>query len=177
MGIEDLYQKILVNIESGGRGLRRFTPAELVEIEAAFALNPNHQELEKLLCLVEHSASLHAPFEKIILQLMQQDLPDHLIIFSLNCARKHIMQARAQKGHRLDYDFLEILKKLLYSKNPEVVEWTLRTIEECGNQGVYFLKEFDKIKPPPWKWFNAHQRAVREIITMLERRWRRFERP
>mgnify|MGYP003574968824 CR=1 FL=1 len=176
MKIDELYKKILKGIEAGGRGLLRYSPEELEEISLALEKSTDPKELEKLLCLVEHSASLYAPFEKSLLKILQLDLPDHLKIFALNCARKHIMQARAQKGHRLDFEFLEILKKLLYSKNPEVVEWTLRTIEECGNQGVYFLKEFDKIKPAPWKWFNAHQRAVREIIAMLERRWSRFER-
>jgi hypothetical protein len=108
---------------------------------------------------------------------MDSAIPDALIVFAMNCARKHIIDARFQRGQRLDYEFLELLKKLLFHSNPEVVEWTLRLIESCGNQGVYFLKEFDKIKPPPWKWFNAHQRAVREIITLLERRWSPFEKP
>jgi hypothetical protein len=103
------------------------------------------------------------------------DLSDRLIVFTLNCSRKHIIGARFQKGHRLSFEYLEALKKHLHSKSPEVQEWTLRTIEECGNQGVYFLREFDKIKPPPWKWFNSHQRAVREIIALLERRWSHFE--
>lgn len=174
--IKDLYQKILKNLEQGHRGLVRFSPAELEEILKALENYESQKDLEEVLCIVEHSASLHSPFEKPLLKILNQNIPDNLVIFALNCARKHIIQARAQKGHRLEFEFLEVLKKLLHSKNPEVVEWTLRTIEECGSQGVYFLKEFDKIKPAPWKWFNTHQRAVREIIALLERRWSRFER-
>lgn len=175
MNIDVTYQKILHGLKQGHRSLIRYTPQEVEHLLRSWEQVSTELELEQILCIVEHSGSLHSSFEKPILSTLQKDLPDHLIVFALNCARKHIIQARAQKGHRLDYEFLEILKKLLYSNSPEVVEWTLRTIEECGSQGVYFLKEFDKIKPGPWKWFNAHQRAVREIITMLERRWRRFE--
>jgi hypothetical protein len=174
MNLDERYQSIMKAIEEGHRGLTRFTKDETEELER-FLLEK--KELEKTLCLIEHSMMPHQGFEKGIISVLNSETPDHLIVFALNAARKHVLQARFNKGNRLEFDFLETLKRLLHHKNPEVVEWTLRTIEECGNQGVYFLREFDKIKPGPWKWFNAHQRAVRELITLLERRWRRFENP
>lgn len=172
MNLEETYHKILKEIEQGHRGLVRLSTDELEELNE---LLDKQENLEQVLCVVEHSSSLYNKFEKNILKVLNSNVPDNLIIFALNCARKHVVEARFQKGHRLEYDFLETLKKLIHHKNPEVVEWTLRLIEGCGNQGIYFLKEFDKIKPPPWKWFNSHQRAVREIITLLERRWSPFE--
>lgn len=174
MKIDEIYKKILSEIEQGHRGLVRLSPDELEELNELLGKQEN---LEQVLCVVEHSSSLYNKFEKNILLVMNSGVADNLIIFALNCARKHIVEARFQKGQRLDFEFLESLKKLIHHKNPEVVEWTLRLIEGCGNQGIYFLKEFDKIKPPPWKWFNSHQRAVREIITLLERRWSPLERP
>jgi hypothetical protein len=180
MNIEERYQKIMEGVEQGHRGLTRFTALETEELEKSLhtaSVQKNPEKLEKLLFLIEHSSMPHQAFEKDILTVLNSDVPDHLIVFALNAARKHILQARFNKGKRLEFDFLETLKRLLHHPKPEVVEWTLRTIEECGNQGVYFLAEFDKIKPGPWKWFNAHQRAVRELITLLERRWRRFEKP
>lgn len=172
INLERTYQKILKEISEGHRGLVRFNSDELEELEGLLECNrDNHSELEKVLCLVEHSSTLHTNFEPKILRILNSSIPDHLLVFGLESARKHIVDARFQRGQRLNLDFLETLKKLLHHSNPEVVEWTLRLIEGCGNQGIYFLKDFDKIKPPPWKWFNAHQRAVREIITLLERRW------
>ena len=178
MDIESHYQKILNHLGQGSRALIRFKPNEVEEISIQFQKELNQNDptgIEKVLCLMDHSACDFSAWEPLILRALNSPLPSRLIIFALNCARKHILQARFKRGHRLDFEFLETLRKLLFSTDPEVVEWTLRTIEECGNQGVFFLKEFDKIKPPPWKWFNAHHRAVREIITMLERRWSRFE--
>lgn len=178
MNIEEIYQKIIQNVSQGERGLVRFSSQELGELEKFYltALElRDFAQLEKILCLVEHSSNLNQKFAPLILETLKPEHSDHLIVFALNCARKHIIQAQFQKGLRLHFDFLEALKKLLHHSSPEVVEWTLRTIEECGNQGIYFLKEFDKIKPAPWKWFNPHQRAVREIIAMLERRWSQFE--
>ncbi len=180
MDVEARYQKIISELKQGSRALMRFNRDEVSEISALFIQEldqKNDSRIEQILCLMDHSAADHREWEPVILNALGRELPSNLIVFTLNCARKHILQARFKRGHRLEYNFLEALKRLLHSSSPEVVEWTLRTIEECGNQGVYFLSEFDKIKPAPWKWFNAHQRAVREIITMLERRWRRFEKP
>ena len=172
MNIESTYQKIINEVSLGHRGLVRYSETEITELNELLS---KQIDLHKVLCLIEHSASPHSKFENSLLQILKSPIEDSLLIFALNCARKHIVEARVQKGRRLEFNFLETLKSLLYHKSPEVVEWTLRLIEGCGNKGVYFLREFDKIKPPPWKWFNAHQRAVREIIALLERRWRPIE--
>lgn len=173
MDLEQTYKKILSEIEQGHRGLVRLSPDDLEELNTLLLSAP--EKLKKTLCVVQHSATPYNKFETNLLEVLNTPISDPLVIFALNCARKHIVEARFQKGQRLEFNFLETLRKLLFHQNPEVVEWTLRLIEGCGNQGVYFLKDFDKIKPPPWKWFNAHQRAVREIITLLERRWSPFE--
>ena len=178
MNIQEQYQKVITSLAQGSRALVRYSSEEKEELSLRFdqeLKNKNTETLEQILCLVDHSATDDSRFEPMILSALGQPLPPRLLIFTLNCARKHIIQARFKRGQRLDFDFLDALQKLLLSTSPEVVEWTLRSIDECGNQGVFFLQYFDKIKPPPWKWFNPHNRAVREIITMLERRWSRFE--
>lgn len=176
MNLEEIYQKILKSIEQGHRGLVRFSSDELEQLNQLLEDNKeNPQELEKILCVIEHSMAFNNLFETNLLKVLNSPIPDTLIVFTLTCAQKHIIEARFTRGRRLEFAFLDTLDRLLLHPNPEVVEWTLRTIETCGNQGVYFLRSFVKIKPPPWKWFNTHQRAVREIITLLERRWSPFE--
>ncbi len=174
MNFEETYQTILRELNQGHRGLVKLSEEDVEELNDLLFQQKN---LGQVLCIIEHSTHPQLKFEKNILNIMNSTTSDENLIFALNCARRHIVEARFQRGLRLDYSFLETLKNLIYHKNPEVVEWTLRLIEGCGNQGVYFLKEFDNIKPPPWKWFNRHQRAVREIITLLERRWSPFEKP
>ena len=180
MNLDETYQEILKEIALGHRALKRFSEDDLQALKQELAnclVQKDWERLEVVLCLVEHSSNPYLKFEPELLKLLTSPIPDKLLIFGLNCAVKHIIEARFQRGQRLEFEFLETLKVLLMHANPEVVEWTLRTIEASGNQGIYFLKEFDKIKPPPWKWFNPHQRAVREIITLLERRWSPFEKP
>lgn len=174
MNVKETYQKILSEISLGHRGLVRLTSDDFEELNSLLS---SGTQLEEVLCIIEHAMNPEPRFEKNLLSVLNSPLPGNQLVFALNCARKHIVEARFARGKRLEYDFLETLKKLLFHKDPEVVEWTLRLIEGCGNQGIYFLRDFDKIKPAPWKWFNAHQRAVREIITLLERRWSAFEKP
>lgn len=180
MDLEARAAKILSELDKGHRGLERFSEEEVEVIRKELRRSlaeMNWPLLEKSLCLIDHSASNLPELEEDLIALLNSDLPAHIKVFTLDASRKHIINSRVQRGQRLTFEFLEALKTNLYAKSPEVVEWTLRTIEETGNQGVYFLREFDKIRPAPWRWFNAHQRAVVEIITLLERRWRRFEKP
>jgi hypothetical protein len=174
MDIHSTYQGILEEISKGHRGLVNLSSQDNEQLEL---LLEQKQFLKEVLCILEHASRPNQKFEKYILNILCTEESPAIIVFALNCARKHIVEARLARGNRLEFDFLEALKTLLHHSEPEVVEWTLRLIEGCGNQGIYFLKEFDKIKPAPWKWFNSHQRAVREIITLLERRWSPIEKP
>lgn len=168
INLDSYYQHILSELEKGHRGLVLFSPEELAELT-----NLLHQEkeLKKVLCLVEFSSKFHPPFEEKLIKILRGKHDGEIIIHALNASRKHIIDARFNKGNRLEFPFLEALQNLLYHSDPEIVEWTLRTIEASGPQGIYFQKEFAKIKPPVWKLFNPHQRAILEIITLLERRW------
>ncbi|GEM_PF-1608524 len=173
--------EIRAQVISGGRGITKFSEEEfdLLEFELGrFTVGQQDWAyLKDILFLLDHSSVTDRRFEAGILALLKKhDLEPDLLIFLLNVSRKHIVTARFKDGQRLDFPFLEALQKLLYHKDPEVVEWVLRTIEECGTQGVYFLKDMDKIKPSVFKMVNKHFRAIREIIAMLERRWGAFER-
>ena len=171
MDIQSVYKDILEDLKLGGRALRRLNSTELKELETHLNEEKDPERLKEILCIVEHSASFHPPFEPILLKLLHQESDPEILVFALNAARKHILASHQQQGKRVEFSFLEVLQKLLYSKSPEVVEWTLRTIEEMGAQGIFFKKDLNNIKPAPWKWFNEHQRSVREIIAMLEHRW------
>ncbi|MBA2405837.1 MAG: hypothetical protein H0V66_13760, partial [Bdellovibrionales bacterium] len=78
MDVEGHYQKIISNLELGSRALIRFSKKELEELtqifESAVAEN-NLEQLEKVLCLVDHNAVDYAPWEGIILKILGQELP------------------------------------------------------------------------------------------------------
>ena len=114
MDLDAQFAKIMQELKLGHRALVRFNQNELENLEEKlnhFFLEKDLVGLEKILCLVEHSAALNSKFEPGLLKVLNSDLPDHLLVFALNGARKHIIQAKFQRGQRLSYDFLEILKK------------------------------------------------------------------
>ena len=121
--------------------------------------------------------------------------------FIIECLRSLLREGIPFRAYKLDiksfYESIDATKILQKLRSNEGFSgqsaFSLRSFfQELNSQGIqglprglglsatlaeYFLKEFDKIKPAPWKWFNPHQRAVREIIAMLERRWGQFEKP
>jgi len=172
MEFEKTYQEIMLSLSQGGRGFKRLREDEIEFLVTKLGSNLTREGLKKTLCLIEHSQSLCREFEPSLLTLLQRETDPDILVFLLNCARRHIIEARFQQGHRLDFSFLEILKKCLSHSSPLVVEWTLRTIDECGPQGIFLAETVKNIKPPFWTWFNPHQRAVRELSTFLCRKWK-----
>ena len=176
----EMSRQIKQKVLQGSRGLTKFSEDDMDllahELTKFTMGDQDWGYLSDLLFLLDHSTQSDRRFESGLLALLKRrDMHKDLLIFTLNASRKHIMGARFKAGIRLDFEFMETIQKLIYHEDPEVVEWVLRTIEETGTQGVYFLKDLDKIKPSPFKLFNKHYRAIREIIALLERRWRQFE--
>ncbi len=175
LDIPALHAETLAAIKAGGRGLRRFSPAEVAELSRA--LRGPAEELEGPLCLLVHSSHPEPAWEPPLLELLRRPLPAELIVYALNAARKHVVLARFKEGKRLDMDFLEILRELLGHPSAEVVEWTLRTVEECGAQGVLLRPQVSGARPPLWSLWRARSRTILELVTLLERRWAPFEKP
>ena len=90
---------------------------------------------------------------------------------ALGVARKHIIEARHKDGYRMEMDFLEVLKETLDHEDYEVKEWSLRLIEGLGSQSLFFKEQVLSIKPK-LTLFNEHKKMVKEIIELLEKRWK-----
>jgi hypothetical protein len=168
------HADILSAHQSGGRGLKRFSPTEIQEL--ILALN-NPQDRHLAIILVAHSSHSERELEATLLSLMSVDLSTEDLVWLLNAVRRHIIQGRFKEGERLTHEFLEALKALLYHRDGQVVEWALRTVEECGAQGIVFRPELAKIKPSFWFLWRAQSRTILELVTYLERRWSAREKP
>ncbi len=177
MDFQELYQNILKDLEQDIRPqvkLLKNDISELVVLWEALLSNWNKEkesELKKILCIADHSQTLSREFTGPIIQTLNLSLPSELIIYTLASAQKHIITKCALDGVPLPSDFVDVLKKLLDSKDPEIFEWVLRLIESMGNQSLKFKEAVLKKRPSFFSIFNAHKRAANEIIEMLKRRW------
>ncbi len=170
MILSDTYQSILAATRSGGRGLQRISEQDGQQLIAALR-SPHATDRHQALFIAAHSAYPLRELEDALLALMTQPLPTADLVWLLNAVRKNIMQARFKEGERLSHEFLENLRQLLYHPQGAVVEWALRTVEECGAQGIVFRQDLAKIKPSLWSLWRAQNRTILELITFMERRW------
>lgn len=171
MDIQSRYEKVLKELANHGRALQRYTPEDIEELSRAL-LECEEEKAEQVLCLINHAAYPHSEFEKPLLMfLRRKDLPAEHIVYGLNGARKHIIQARFKVGDRLELEFLELLRTLLQHSRDEVVEWCLRTIEECGNQSILLAQDVMRKRPSVFSLWRAQSRTILELVTLLQRRW------
>lgn len=163
-----LHAQAMAEVAAGGRGLRRWNSLQTKELISA--LTPSHLNFSQVLRLVALSQADRS-FELPLTHLLSASLPPEQIVDLLDGVRKHVIQARLKDGDRLDHSILQPLENLLRNPHPEVIEWTLRTIEECGPQGVYFKSHLPRLRPSVFSLWRAQNRTILELVTLLERRW------
>lgn len=181
MDYQELYASILKDLEQDIRPQVRLSKNDLSELFRHWndLLSNWHKdkefELKKILCIVDHSQTLSRELAGPIIKTLYLDLPSDLIIYSIASAQKHIITKSALDGVPIPTDFVEVLKKLLDSKDPEIFEWVLRAIESMGNQSLKFRDVVLKKKPSFFATFNKHNKAAKGIIQILEKRWEIFK--
>lgn len=130
------------------------------------------EQLKMVLCVLDNTQSSFPNFDKLFQDTFNQiDDPD-FIVFTLSAFQKQVMERMAKASERLNPEQLNTLKKILSHKSPEVLEWGLRTIEQLGSQALFFKQEILAAKPGMKSFFNQHLKASKQIIDMLEKRWK-----
>lgn len=163
-----LYQDVRGRAAKGERALVKLSPEMMRTLTKLLGIATSRLEA---LFVLAHATHPVRDLEAALVALPVTALSSEEAIWLLNCYRKHIIQGRFKEGDRLDHDFLELLRQWLYHRDPRVQEWVLRTIDECGGQGIVFRRDVAKIKPGLWRAFRAHNRTLIELATYLERKW------
>jgi hypothetical protein len=175
--ISQKYREIMQALERGDRYQKPLLPdeCEFIRSKLQEVKNLSHTELDQILCIATNTATFIPNIENALNTILREIKNNSSLVYALNCSRRQIIAAQFRQGRRLSADFLDGLMLLLDHKDPEIVEWTLRTIEECGSQAIYFRAKLKTIRPSIFKLFNRHQRAILELIEYLERKWSVYE--
>lgn len=174
MNIEILFNEIIEKLNRDERPLIKLSEDDhnfLREKWRQIIEAKNYNELVKIMCLLDNTFSLSTIHQQNILETLSHCDNDEITILCLGVARKHIIEANHKNSNRVDIDTLDIFKKLLTHKNPEVKEWTLRNIESLGAQSLYLKNDVLSAKPSFLKLLNENHRACAQIIELLEKRW------
>jgi hypothetical protein len=170
MNIESLYNEIISDLKQGKRGLRHLSQGEV----DGLIKNWNIEQLKLILCILDHSIESYACFDEPLIKSLYEQSDPELLVFLLGAAQKHSIAARAKDGFPPSSEFLKVIRHLLESphiKNPEVLEWVLRTIEQMGMKSILFKKEIIKLRPGLSSLFNQHKKSSQQLIDLLEKRW------
>jgi hypothetical protein len=174
MDLEKKYSSIIENLKSVNRALIKLEPHEIDEILKVWNAGVEQDQLQKILCIVDHTTNYTTKFEDLICSEISNNKNSETLIFLLGAAQKHIISASAKEGFPPSSKFMSLLKEIFNSSisdQPEVLEWLLRTVEQTGMKSILFKEIILKKKPGFSSHFNQHKKACKEIIELLERRW------
>ena len=166
MQLLNRYKKTIEALSKGHRFQEIVSDELSLELHQQLSIDAKY--LNEALCVLQNTSSFLPQLEPHLLSLLKQASDSDLVIHALNASRKHIIEAKQRDGQRLDFEFLDLLKKLLQHKNWEVKEWVVRTIDECGSQALFFKEDLKSIYPSKMGMItNQHKRHIRGIIDLM----------
>lgn len=184
MTIEQLYEDTLAKLKRGERPLIKLGPELVTQIreawsEAVHKEQINETVLKQILCILDNTQNASREFNEhffvTLEKLRAQTKYDELLIYTLAASQKHVVEEALKSGVMIPAVYFDQLKKILETKNPEVLEWTLRTIETMGPLSLRLQKEVRALKPSVLKMFNEHQKAAFQIVEFLDKEWKRLK--
>jgi len=174
MEYQKLYEDIINDLKSGKRALIRLNPDQIGGLKKALDDGLVTEELHKVLCILDHSIESNLEFSSYICRELKKVEDSKTLIYLLGASSKHVIEAAAKDGFPPSGEFMSAIKNILESplaKEPENLEWLLRTIEQTGMKSIFFKGSILKLKPGMGSLFNQHKKASKEIIELLEKRW------
>ena len=177
-----IYLDTIEKLKNGHRPQIKLTPELLAELkqewEKALSTGTDKvmqsETLKKILCILDNSQNTTSELNELFFKTLKEIKDHELIVYALSASQKHVIADALKSGKMISLEYFEILKNLLLDKNPEVKEWTLRTIESLGPLSLRLKQEVLAAKPGLLKMFNKHQKASSQLVEFLEKEWKRM---
>jgi hypothetical protein len=173
--LNTLFKETLGKLERGERPLYTLTSEEIAfSIGHLNELNSKQAPEESfmpILCVLDHSKRGSLDFVEPICKVLSERNESQLLIYTLNAALKVIIEECERQGERIPFAFMKALPPLLKHQDPEVVEWTLRTIESLGHQSIMLKEDVLKARPGITALFNKHKKNSQDLVDFLIKRW------
>ncbi|RPJ73908.1 MAG: hypothetical protein EHM20_11470 [Alphaproteobacteria bacterium] len=179
MTIDELYLNTIEKLNQNIRPHIKLTPELISELKSAWQKaiagpNIDQSALTKIFCILDNTQNYTSELNELFLETFQKIRDHELLIYILAASQKHIVNESLRTGVMVPIFYFDQLRELLKNKNPEVLEWTLRTIESMGPLSLRLKNEIREAKPGFLKLFNTHQKSATQIIELLENQWKRM---
>lgn len=183
MNYQEIYQETIAKLKRDERPLIKLDSALIGHLKEVWNTSIeneiNEEALRQILCILDNTQNMSREFNEqffvTIEKLRVHTKYDELLIYTLAASQKHVVAEALKSGVMIPGVYFDQIKKILETKNPEVLEWTLRTVESMGPLSLRFQKEIRLLRPSMLKMFNQHQKATFQIIELLEKEWARLK--
>ena len=179
MNYHELYIQIIERLKKSERPQIKLTPELIAELKtewhkAMAGSNIDQLALTKILCILDNTQNYTSELNDLFLKTFEKIRDQELLIYTLAASQKHVVSECLRTGNMIPAFYFDQLRALLKNKNPEVLEWTLRTIESMGPLSMRLKKEVRESKPNFLKLLNTHHKSASQIIELLENQWKRM---
>ena len=127
-----LYLDTILKLKQGQRPQIKLTPEMIAGLKEEWqkALNTNANDvITKILCILDNTQNTTSELNELFFKTLKTMKDSDLLVYTLSASQKHVIADGLKSGVMIPMEYFEILKNLLLDKNPEVKEWTHRTIE------------------------------------------------
>lgn len=179
MNTNDLYLDTIEKLKRNIRPLIKLTPELILELKNEWqkileAQTMDETTLKKILCILDNTQNMTSELNEQFIKTFEKIRDQELLIYTLAASQKHVIGESLRTGNMISNEYFLKLKELLKNKNPEVVEWTLRTIETMGPLSLRLVDDVRAVKLGLFKFFNQHQKSSSQIISLMEKQWEKM---
>ena len=159
----------------------KLTPELMAELKSEWQkaldhINIDETAIKKILCILDNTQNMTSELNELFIETFDKVRNHELLIYTLAASQKHVISESLRTGNMITSEYFEKLKELLKNKNPEVVEWTLRTIDSMGPLSLRLVSEVRAVKPGILKFLNNHQKSSAQLISLMEKQWEKMRR-
>lgn len=179
MNINDLYLDTIEKLKRDARPLILLTPELILELKtewqkAMSKIKIDESALKKILCILDNTQNTTSELNEQFIITFEKIRDQNLLIYTLAASQKHVIGESLRTGNMISSAYFDKLKELLKSQDPEVVEWTLRTIETMGPLSMRFISNVREVKFGIFKFLNKNQKSSSQIIELMEKQWEKM---
>ncbi len=171
VNLDAFYQNFMLQLKSGQRPSVELSKTQVRSLcrqwEEEVPDGLNCEYLRPWLALLGHCRKGYFEFQKIVIGILHTVQDAELVLFALAAFEKHIVGFYQRKGERIPGQIVEELKIPLGHPHPQVVLWTLGTIEQLGPQRAILRSALLERMPGIWKMVWPTERAIRQKLKAL----------
>ncbi len=171
---DKIYAELLLRLQKDERPhleLSKEVLNQIIELWQKALAEADSQVINSIMCVLDYTRNTYDLFDELFYKTLEAPLSEQTLVFAMGASWKHMLGRWSRSGDRIPMRYIEILRSFLNSKNDELVEWSLRTIDQIGPQGRLLQKEISQNRMKLKSFISPKAKAITQLVDMFEKRW------